>query len=215
MTVKKMLATALVMGTMAFVGMAPAQAEQPARNPCAKNPCAVKMDGGAKNPCAVHTDGGAKNPCAPKNPCAVKRGVARELDPGLITRPAGTRLATGDQVQLVKEGERLWKDTKLSSNGMSCDTCHNDHGAFMPGFAKPYPHEVEMIREKSGVARIHLDEMVQGCLVMPMAANPLPWDSRELAALTAYTAEVQKTFKPNAAAPANPCAPKNPCGAKQ
>lgn len=155
------------------------------------------------------------NPCAPKNPCAVKSGEARELDPRLITRPAGTKLATGDHAQLVQEGERLWKDVQLSSNGLSCDSCHSNQGAFMPGFAKPYPHEVEMVRDKAGVKRIHLDEMVQGCLVMPMATKPFPWDSRELAALTAYTAEVQKSFKPGAAAPANPCAPKNPCGGQR
>ena len=40
------------------------------------------------------------------------------------------------------------------------------------------------------------DEMVQGCMVMPMAAKPLPWDSPELAALVAYVEQQQKTFKP-------------------
>lgn len=155
------------------------------------------------------------NPCAVKNPCAVTSGGSKELDPFLITRPAGTKLVTGDPIQLVKEGKQLWKEVKLSSNGMSCDTCHANHGSFTPGFAQPYPHEVTMVREKSGVAKIHLDEMVQGCLVMPMATRPLPWDSRELAALTAYTAEVQKSFKPEGGAPANPCAPKNPCGGKR
>jgi len=29
------------------------------------------------------------------------------------------------------------------------------------------------------------------------AAKPLPWDSKQLAALTAYTASLQKTFKPS------------------
>lgn len=155
------------------------------------------------------------NPCGPKNPCAVQGGETRELDSRRITRPAGTVLATGDHTQLVKEGERLWKDAKLSKNGLSCDGCHANYGNFMPSFAKPYPHEVAMMRDKAGVQQIRLDEMVQGCLIVPMATQPLPWDSRELAALTTYTAEMQKGFKPGDTAPANPCAPKNPCGGQR
>ena len=45
-----------------------------------------------------------------------------------------------------------------------------------------------------------------------MQGKPLPWNSRELAALTAYTAELQKSFVAQGAA-ANPCAGKNPCAA--
>jgi cytochrome c len=68
-----------------------------------------------------------------------------------------------------------------------------------------------MAREKAGLWTIDADEMVQICMVVPMAAKPLPWESKELAALTTYVHEVQRTF----AAPAgNPCAPKNPCAAK-
>lgn len=65
---------------------------------------------------------------------------------------------------------------------------------------------VAMARDQAGLKRIRADEMVQFCMVVPMAAKPLPWNSKELAALTAYTLELQKAFKP-----ANPCAMKNPC----
>lgn len=157
----------------------------------------------AGNPCA-------KNPCA-KNPCV----AMPKLDPKLITRPHGYKPATGD----AKLGEALWSDTKLSTNGLSCNSCHANHGSFKETFAIPYPHTVAMARDQAGVKTVHLDEMIQACMVMPMAAKPLPWDSKELAALTAYTLTVQKTFKPGkagnpcAARPANPCAPKaaNPC----
>ncbi len=165
----------------------------------------------AANPCAPK----AANPCAPKaaNPCAAKF----EVDAKLVTRPAGTKLAQGKHADLAKEGEKLFKDTKLSTNGMACGTCHTNNDNFMPTFAKPYPHEVEMAKEKGGVARVGLDEMVQFCMVVPMATKPLPWDSRQLAALTAYTADLQKKFQADAKkAAANPCAPKkavNPCSA--
>ena len=159
----------------------------------------------------------SQNPCDAKNPCAAK---ATEVDPKLITRPAGTKLAAGQQAELIKLGEQLWKDTKLSTNELSCETCHRANASFSPSFAKPYPHPVVMVTEKAGLKQIHMDEMVQICLVVPMASKPLPWNSKELAALTAYVGKVQKGFaaeqtkKPaasNPCAPRNPCAPKNPC----
>lgn len=168
------------------------------------NPCA------AHNPCAMKS-----NPCVASNPCATKSG---RIDPAAVKRPAGTHLAKGKHDELVKEGEVLWNDTKLSSNGMSCNTCHQNHNTFSANFAKPYPHKVDMVKERAGIkGEVHLDEMVQFCMLAPMASKPFPWDSRELAALTAYTAEVQKTFKPSGSVkkPANPCgAMKNPCAMK-
>jgi len=66
---------------------------------------------------------------------------------------------------------------------------------------------------------VRLDEMVQFCMLAPMAAKPFPWDSRELATLTAYAAEVQKSYKASRAAKKpknqNPCAMQgNPCAMK-
>lgn len=147
----------------------------------------------------------ADNPCSAKNPCAAK---AKTVDTAKIRRPAGTQLATGDHDELLKEGEKLWNDQSLGTNGLTCDTCHNNHGTFSDGFAAPYPHKVDMVKERMGIAgKIYLDEMVQFCLVMPLASKTLPWESRELAALTAYTAEVQRTFKPKAGlGKGNPCA---------
>ncbi|RUP24759.1 MAG: hypothetical protein EKK45_23265 [Curvibacter sp.] len=119
--------------------------------------------------------------------------VMAASDPGAaVTRPTGYKPLIGDPVL----GEKLFNDKKLSTNGMSCANCHAIHGAFQASFGKPYPHTVGMAKEHLGRKSVYLDEMVQGCMVMPMAAKPLPWDSKELAALTAYTASLQKTFKP-------------------
>lgn len=143
------------------------------------------------------------------NPCTAGKPA---IDSRSITRPDGYKPLAGD----AKLGKQLWNDSKLSTNGMSCSSCHANHGAFQASFAKPYPHRVAMAQDKVGMKTVHLDEMIQACMLMPMAAKPLPWDSKELAALTAYTQTVQKTFKPGAQAPANPCAakPANPCMAK-
>lgn len=164
----------------------------------AANPC---------NPCAPKT----KNPCAVKNPCA----ASDRIDPKLVTRPKNYKPYAGNPAELKKEGERLWKDTKLSTNGMSCYACHQGNGAFQASFAKPYPHQVQMAKERAKMKTTHLDEMIQICMVAPMAAKPLAWDSKELAALTAYTADVQKSFKPAKGPVANPCAAKNPCAPKK
>ena len=159
----------------------------------------------------------AQNPCAPKpaNPCAAKNACAAgsKVDPKLVTRPNGTKLATGDGAQMLKLGETLWSDAKLSTNNLSCSTCHTGGAAFQNTFAKPYPHYVAMTKDKGGFKKINLDEMVQFCLVAPMASKTLAWDSKELAALTMYTAQMQKSFKP-VAAMGNPCAAKNPCAVK-
>jgi cytochrome c len=143
-----------------------------------------------------------------------------------VTRPAGTQLFAGASAQLVKEGERLWNDRSLGTSGLACGTCHLNHANFNPSFVKPFPHAVAMTKQRAGLKQVSLDEMVQFCMVVPMASKPLAWDSKELAALTAYAGEVQKGFikaaaanpcmlKPSAANPCNPCAAKNPCAGKR
>jgi cytochrome c len=201
------LASLMMGASVAVIGLA-MPAPLAASSHATKNPCAA---GKAVNPCAPK----AANPCAAKaaNPCA----AGSQVDPKLVLRPKGTKLMQGNRAELVKEGEKLFRNPKLSTNGMSCNSCHENVGGFMPSFAKPYPHEVAMAKEKGGVKKVHLDEMVQFCMVVPMEAKPLPWNSRELAALTAYTAELQKSFQAQAAKPVNPCAAKrgaNPCAPK-
>lgn len=161
-------------------------------------PCAPKSRKSAQaNPDA------AKNPCAAVNPCALKAAK----------RPAGHTPYKGNRAELVALGKNLFSDTRLSTNGLSCNTCHEGYKAYQPTFAKPYPHAVVMATEM-GFKQVHADEMVQLCMIRPMAAQPLDWKSKELAALTTYVVDIQKGFKPSMAG-ANPCAPKSPCAAKK
>jgi cytochrome c len=160
----------------------------------------------------------AANPCAPKVGAA--SSAKPEVDPKLVLRPKGSKPAQGNQAELIKLGKTLYESTKLSTNGLACQSCHANNENFAPTFSKAYPHEVAMAKDKGGVAKVQLDEMVQFCMVVPMQAKPLRWDSRELAALTAYTGEVQKAFRAQprktGATRANPCAPKaNPCAPKK
>ncbi len=190
-------------------------------NPC--NPCAAKNPCNPCNPCAAKRMNpcnpcAAKNPCNPCNPCG-----GGKINSRLITRPDGTQLyARASKAQLLKEGKQLWNDRSLGNSGLACSTCHMNHGNLKRTFLKPYPHRVDMPQQRAGLHKVDADEMVQFCMVVPMAAKPLGWNSRKLAALTAYTHAVQREFitavaknpcllKQAAANPCNPCAAKNPC----
>lgn len=184
-------------------------------NPCAaKNPCATKNPCASKNPCATK----GCNPCAAggkcgakPNPCAAKK----------VTRPPNYQPYEGNPCKLMALGKKLFNDTSLSSNGLSCATCHNDGAGYNATFAKAYPHSVAMAKNIFGIESVHLDEMIQICMVQPMATEPLEWSGAQLAALTQYMASVQKQLSENPCAlkgskcgACGPCAGKNPCATK-
>jgi cytochrome c len=91
-------------------------------------------------------------------------------------------------------GESLFKDEGLGTSGMSCNSCHADFGAFNDTFAQSYPHAVSMAEGMFGLDAVDAEQMVQLCMVVPMEARPLAWESRELAAPTAYVLKVQADF---------------------
>ena len=188
-------------------------------NPCAAkacNPCAAK----ACNPCAAK----ACNPCAAKacNPCAAS--ACNPCGAGAIkaeqfVRPSDLPFSAANIASLAPLGKRLWNDTSLSSNGLACQSCHNGDAQFNATFTNPYPHEVAMPKQMAGVSSVDIDEMVNFCMLAPMASEPIAWNTMELLALSAYALEVQAGFNPCAAKAAkacNPCAAKacNPCAAK-
>lgn len=170
-------------------------------NPC--NPCKTS----AGNPCAASNP---CNPCAACNPC--NPCAATKIDPSEFVRPAGVSVNPCG-ANLVAEGKLLWNDPKLSTNDLACGSCHDGGALFNASFEQPYPHKVAMPHQRAGVDKVTVDEMVQFCMVVPMQQKALPWNSRELAALSAYSLELQKnfSFNPCAASPNNPCAAANPC----
>jgi cytochrome c len=113
------------------------------------------------------------------------------IDPALITREAGKEPYQAPREELVKAGAELWKDPSLGNSGLSCDNCHMMNAQFKKSFKQPYPHEVAMVNNMAGdVGEITAAQMVQFCMLAPMEAEPLPWDSKELAALAAYVDDV-------------------------
>ncbi len=115
-----------------------------------------------------------------------------------ITRPQGTVAATASNDELLKMGEQLWQNPSLSKNGKtSCASCHKGNTRmFKKSFLEPYPHYVKMPSKKAKMETITAEGMVQFCMLAPMKADTLAWDSLELAALTAYTEQVvQKAYR--------------------
>ncbi|MEQ8966349.1 MAG: hypothetical protein RID91_11030 [Azospirillaceae bacterium] len=77
---------------------------------------------------------------------------------------------------------------------MTCLTCHEGLAAYQPTFEEAFPHPVAMAQSRAGLDEVNAAEMVQRCMVVPMAAEPLPWESEELAALAAYVEVLQAEF---------------------
>jgi cytochrome c peroxidase len=118
------------------------------------------------------------------------------IDSSLIIRPSGVRPFQGEAAALEAEGERLWSDEGLSKNGdLSCNSCHLEFSSFESTFREPYPHRVAMAESKAGLKSVTAEQMVQFCLLMPMGRETaLPWDSRELRALSLHVESLQREF---------------------
>lgn len=111
-----------------------------------------------------------------------------------VRRPEGYTPYQGDVVELRAMGKELFNDTSLSSNGLSCASCHANGMVYLDTFKNQYPHFVAMGKRDFGMDMVHLDEMIQICMVAPMAAEPLKWGSQELAALTEFTLQEQQKY---------------------
>jgi hypothetical protein len=112
-----------------------------------------------------------------------------------VSRPQGYTPYQGNVANLAAQGEKLFNDTTLSSNGLSCATCHADGAGYSASFKNDYPHSVAMAQRDFDKDEVYLDEMVQICMVAPMASEPLDWDGQQLAALTEFMRQEQEAFK--------------------
>ena len=120
--------------------------------------------------------------------------LAQAIDPAQVTRPEGVAMHEAPAAELRARGAELFEDTSLSTNEMACVTCHADFAQYGPNFAERYPHAVGMASNMAGLDQVTAAQMVQLCMMVPMAAQPLPWDGVELAALTAYVEAERERF---------------------
>ena len=83
----------------------------------------------------------------------------------------------------VLEGEALWK-SKAGATGKACADCHSDARASMNGVAARYPTFDTTLGRP-----VNLEQRVNLCRVRHQQATALPYESRELLALTAFVAQ--------------------------
>jgi sulfur-oxidizing protein SoxA len=84
----------------------------------------------------------------------------------------------------VARGEKLWSEPRGGA-GIACASCHGDAAKSMRGVAAGYP-------KHDGHRVVDLEQRINGCVVENQKAQPLPWESEELLALTAYVARQSK-----------------------
>jgi L-cysteine S-thiosulfotransferase len=82
----------------------------------------------------------------------------------------------------VKDGEALWQN-KTGALNKACADCHNDASASMRGVAAHYPAFDSTLGRP-----VTLEQRVNLCRVRHQRATPLPYESRDLLALTAFVA---------------------------
>lgn len=116
-------------------------------------------------------------------------GQSPHVPPSDVTRPVNSKPFTGDASKLFEIGTKRHGDTRLSSAGRSCNTCHAEADSYNATFKKPWPHFVASVTSKTGLDTITAEGMVQFCMISAMGVRPLPWDSETLAALTAFVLE--------------------------
>jgi sulfur-oxidizing protein SoxA len=83
----------------------------------------------------------------------------------------------------VLDGEALWK-SKAGATGKACADCHHDAGASMKGVAARYP-----AFDKTLGRPVNLEQRINLCRARHQEATPLPYESRDLLALTAFVAQ--------------------------
>jgi sulfur-oxidizing protein SoxA len=83
----------------------------------------------------------------------------------------------------VLDGEKLWK-SKAGDTAKTCADCHDDARASMKDVAARYPAFDKELRRP-----VNLEQRVNLCRTRHQQAAPLPYESRDLLALSAYVAQ--------------------------
>jgi L-cysteine S-thiosulfotransferase len=83
----------------------------------------------------------------------------------------------------VLDGEKLWK-SKTGNAAKACADCHDDARASMKGVAARYP-----AFDKELGHPVNLEQRINLCRTRNQQATPLPYESRDLLALSAYVAQ--------------------------
>ena len=90
--------------------------------------------------------------------------------------------AANPAMLFVAAGEALWRE-KTGAAGKSCADCHHEAAVSMKGVAARYP-----AFDKTQGRPVTLDQRINLCRANHQQATPLPYESRDLLALSAFVA---------------------------
>ena len=88
----------------------------------------------------------------------------------------------------VLDGEALWK-RKAGAADKACSDCHDDASASMRGVAARYPAFDPALGRP-----VNIEQRVNLCRTRHQQATPLPYESRDLLALTAFVAHQSRAM---------------------
>lgn len=88
----------------------------------------------------------------------------------------------------VLDGETLWR-SKAGTADKACADCHQDASAGMKGVAARYP-----AFDKDLGQPVNIEQRINLCRTRHQQASPLPYESRELLALSAIVARQSRGF---------------------
>ncbi|MBR1233576.1 sulfur oxidation c-type cytochrome SoxA [Bradyrhizobium sp. AUGA SZCCT0177] len=114
-------------------------------------------------------------------PQAERRSGASFMAPA--TRAMQDDDTTNPGMLWVLDGEKLWAG-KTGVANKACADCHQDARASMRGVAAHYP-----AFDKALGRPVDLEQRINLCRATHQQATPLPYESRELLALTAFVAQ--------------------------
>jgi hypothetical protein len=110
------------------------------------------------------------------------------------TQPESWILPQGDRAALVARGAGLFDDPSIGESDCACSTSHMNFENDKDRSGQPYPHGVAMDLAVFGMDDVTAAEMVQLCMVAPMATDTLFSDGDDLAALTSHVEDEQQRF---------------------
>jgi len=144
----------------------------------------------------------------------MKNGAMKNMDTYMGSQEAMMKklpmAMKSSQMEAVKRGKKLFNNTKLSANGQSCNSCHPGGGTVggtvdtpmkseLTG--KPYSLPVPSLVGAYATfpkfkvpndRTVTVQEMSNNCIMMFMAAQPLPLDSQESKDIASYLASLSE-----------------------
>lgn len=92
-----------------------------------------------------------------------------------------------EYMSVVKDGRKVFTDTKLGTNTVTCNECH-------PNAANTHPETYPKFQKQLGkVATI--GEMINWCIANPLEGKKMALDDPRMTALIAYITEERRNVK--------------------